>query len=114
MKISFYERFIELCKLNGIKPTPALKDIGLSAGNLPKWQRAEATITIDTLEKIAGYFGVSPTYFFDEDTRGTEKAKAELENLILNEISDIQTLAAQCEKNLNRLEKIYNDLRKAR
>lgn len=100
---NFYKCLIELCELNGTKPTPALKAMGLSAGNLQKWQRQEATITIDTLEKVAEYFGVSPSYFFDEDIRNTEKTKSGLEELILNEISAVQT-------NLNRLEKLYNDL----
>ncbi len=115
MIIPFYERFTELCEINGIKPTPALKAMGLSTGNLRRWQqRPETTITIATLEKIAEYFGVSPTYFFEDDICSTEKNKAVLEDLILNEISAVQTLAAQCNKNLNRLEKLYNDLQKAR
>lgn len=103
MKIAFYERFIELCTARSIKPTPALKDMGLSTGNLQKWQKPDAVITVDTLEKIAEYFGVPPTYFFDEDIRNIENANAELAELILDEI-------ARCETNLHRLRKIYKKL----
>lgn len=114
MKIAFYEHFIELCAIRDIKPTPALKDMRLSTGNLQKWQKPDAVITVDTLEKIAEYFGVPPTYFFDDNIRNTEKSKAELDNakaelnkLILDEI-------AQCEEYLHRLKKIQNNLQKKR
>lgn len=114
MKMPFYERFIELCKSRSIKPTPALKDMGLSTGNLQKWQNPDTAVTIDTLEKIAEYFGVSPAYFFSDDIRNAElikadaeRAKSELTELILDEI-------ARCETNLHRLRKIHRKLQKKR
>jgi len=107
VKIAFYERFIELCTARSIKPTPALKDIGLSTGNLKKWQKPDAVITVDTLEKIAEYFGVPPTYFFDVDIRKTENAKAELDKFILDEIE-------RCERNLHHLRKIHKNLQTKR
>lgn len=103
MKIAFYKRFIELCTARSIKPTPALKNMGLSTGNLKKWQKPDAVVTVDTLEKIAEYFGVPPTYFFDEDIRNTESVKAELAKLVLNEIK-------RCEGNLHCLKKIHKKL----
>lgn len=108
MKMPFYERFIELCKARSIKPTPALKDMGFSTGNLQKWQNPDTAVTIDTLEKIAEYFGVSPVYFFSDDIRNAELiANAELTELILDEI-------ARCEANLHRLREIYKKLQKKR
>ena len=127
MKIAFYKRFIELCTARSIKPTPALKDMGLSTGNLKKWQKPDAVVTVDTLEKIAEYFGVPPTYFFDENirntesvkarntesvkarntesvkARNTESVKAELAKLVLDEIK-------RCEGNLHCLKKIHKKL----
>lgn len=46
MKNAFYKRFIELCAVRGIKPTPALREIGLSTGNVQKWQKQDAQITL--------------------------------------------------------------------
>lgn len=62
----FYDRFIELCNAKGVKPTPVLKQIGLSAGCLTKWQSG-SVIRANTLEKIAAYFGVNVDYFFSDD-----------------------------------------------
>lgn len=30
----FYEQFLKICSERGVKPTPVLKQIGLSTGNL--------------------------------------------------------------------------------
>ena len=64
----FYEQFLKICKEKGIKPTPVLKQIGLSTGCLKKWQNG-ANITFDTLDKLAKFFDVSVKYFFDEDNQ---------------------------------------------
>ncbi len=46
----FYNRFMELCKEYGEKPTPVLKKLDISPGNLKRWEGG-ASITADTLEK---------------------------------------------------------------
>lgn len=112
MKINFYERFLKLCELNGIKPTPALREMGLSAGNLQKWQNASSTVTLDTIEKIAKYFDVPVRYFCDSDADSGVELGVELKSVILDEIATVQTLMAQCKKTLNRLETIYKNLGK--
>ena len=33
----FYDRFIKLCEDSNIKPTPLLRKLGLSSGNLQKY-----------------------------------------------------------------------------
>ena len=108
MEINFYERFLKLCELNGIKPTPALQEMGLSSGNLQKWQNASSTVTLKTIEKVANYFNVPVRYFYDSDG----ESEIELESVILDEIAAVQTLMAQCEMTLNRLETIYKNLGK--
>ena len=106
----FYDRFIELCNAKGVKPTPVLKKIGLSAGCLTKWQSG-SVIRANTLEKIAAYFGVNVDYFFSDDAECRQiRAKFELENIILDEILVVQTLMTVCEKTLNRLERLKKRL----
>lgn len=57
VKILFCERFMELCELNGIRPTIALRKMGLSTGCLTKW-KSGSNITISTLESVANFFNV--------------------------------------------------------
>lgn len=62
----FYKRFMEVCKEYGERPTPVLKKLDISPGNLKRWEGG-ASITAETLEKIADYFGVPVDYFFLND-----------------------------------------------
>lgn len=62
----FYEQFLKICNERGVKPTPVLKQIGLSTGNLKKWESG-SSVSADTLEKLAAYFGVPVDYFFQSD-----------------------------------------------
>lgn len=112
MRINFYERFLKLCELRGIKPTPAIEAMGLSPTNLQKWRSPSASISVNTLETVANYFDVTLDYFTDSDNGQLELEKAKLEGVILDEIAAVQTLMAQCEKTLNRLETIYKNLGK--
>lgn len=57
----FYKQFIELCQRNNEKPTPLIKSLGLSAGNIKRWENG-ATINSDILLKIAEHFKVSIDY----------------------------------------------------
>lgn len=50
----FYNRFMEICREYGEKPTPVLKKLDISPGNLKRWEGG-ASITAETLEKIANY-----------------------------------------------------------
>lgn len=57
----FYENFLSLCQSTNKKPTPVLKELGLSPGNLDKWKNG-ATVNSDVLLKISKHFGVSVDY----------------------------------------------------
>ena len=106
----FYDRFIELCNARGVKPTPVLKKIGLSAGCLKKWQSG-SVVRANTLEKLAAYFGVNVDYFFSDDAECRKfEVKFTLESIILDEIEEVQMLKAQCERTLTRLKRIYKSL----
>ncbi len=62
----FYEQLIKICKINNVKPSPVLKELGLSSGNLKRWESG-ASVNYDTLEKLAEYFDVPVDYFFEND-----------------------------------------------
>ena len=77
--VMFYNRFMEICREYGEKPTPVLKKLDISPGNLKRWEGG-ASITSDTLEKIANYFGVPVDYFFlkDDEKVFTEVQQSEM------------------------------------
>lgn len=72
----FYDKFIEICAERNEKPSPVLKKLGLSSGNLKRWE-AGANVNSDTLSKLSEYFQVPVDYFFDETTTSTD-LKAEI------------------------------------
>jgi len=57
----FYKQFIELCSELGVKPTPLIKSLGLSAGNIKRWEEG-ATVNSDILLKLSEHFKVSVDY----------------------------------------------------
>ena len=61
----FYDQFIKLCNERNVKPTPLVKSLGLSAGNLKRWQEG-ATVNSDILMMLSNYFDVPVDYFFEE------------------------------------------------
>lgn len=62
----FYTQFLKICKENNVKPTPLIKSLGFSTGNLKKWSEG-ATVNSDILAKLAEYFNVPVDYFFEDD-----------------------------------------------
>lgn len=67
----FYDMFVKLCKENNEKPTPVLKRLGLSPGNLDKWKNG-ATVNSEVLLKLSEHFGVSTDYLL----KGIEAEKS--------------------------------------
>lgn len=61
----FYDQLMKICKERNVKPTPLVKSLGLSAGNLKRWQEG-ATVNSDILMKLSEYFGVPVDYFFED------------------------------------------------
>lgn len=64
----FYDKFMQLCKERNVKPTPLIVELGLSSSNAAQWKKG-STPRSQVLQKIADYFGVPVSYFFE-----TEKA----------------------------------------
>ena len=57
----FYQQLIALCEREGVKPTPLIKSLGFSAGNIKRWENG-ATVNSDILLAIAKHFKVSIDY----------------------------------------------------
>lgn len=52
-----------LCKEKGVSISRLEKDCGIGNATIKKWD--ESTPRIDTLKKVADYFGVSIEYFLE-------------------------------------------------
>lgn len=61
----FYDRFVELCNIKGEKPSPILKKLGISSGNIKRW-KSGAGANYETLQSLSEYFEVPINYFFEE------------------------------------------------
>lgn len=66
MKIVFYDLYRDLCQKKGVSCSRAAKDIGLSNSTVTKWKSTGATPNMDTLTKVAAYFGISITELMGE------------------------------------------------
>lgn len=72
----FYDQLIKICNERNVKPTPLVKSLGLSAGNLKRWQEG-ATVNSDILMKLSDYFGISVDYFFEDYSENDSSDNAE-------------------------------------
>lgn len=62
----FYERFLELCKKSGVKPSVVAKEIGLSNAAPTYWKNGSVP-KASTIQAIAEYFGASVDYLLGKD-----------------------------------------------
>lgn len=70
----FYDRFLELCEIKGVKPTNACVAAGLSRGLAAKWKSVKTDKpSVEALEKLSVYFGMS----IDEIMGNSEEDKKE-------------------------------------
>lgn len=85
----FYDNFLALCKQKGEKPTPLVKKLGLSPGNLSKWQNG-ASVNSDILQKLSIHFGVS----IDRLVNGTDDIlTSEDEKELLNYYNELDEIS---------------------
>lgn len=59
--MSFWDRFYDLCIKNGTKPSPVVKQLGISSGSVTKWKNGTLP-TLETAILIANHFNVSVGY----------------------------------------------------
>lgn len=63
----FYDVYCKLCEKNGISPTRAALEIGLSRATPTTWKKTGNTPQAAQLQKIAEYFGVSVDYLLGNE-----------------------------------------------
>ena len=61
----FYDRFIELCEAQGVKPKTAVLEMELSNSIATAWKNRGLTPKSETLAKIAQYFEVPMDFFLE-------------------------------------------------
>jgi len=86
----FYDIYKELCIANGISPSKAAEDIGLTAAHVSKWKKGSEP-QASTILKIAKYFGVETSYFTEtkKDPADMEISEVEQESMeLLEELRD--------------------------
>lgn len=54
----FYERYIKLCEKNGVSPSRALTEMGISKGSLSRWKDGSKLLN-ENKKLIADYFGIT-------------------------------------------------------
>lgn len=82
----FFDIFYDLCKKKGISCKKAAEDIGLSNSITTKWKKTGATPGGETLNRIAGYFGVSTDYLLGKKEKKAPTDRGECyESLQSNE-----------------------------
>lgn len=63
----FYDRFRALCEQKGVSCNRAALEMGLSNATPTKWKKTGATPTVETLQLIADYFGVSVSTLMENE-----------------------------------------------
>lgn len=63
----FFDKLDKLCKEKSVSMTKLVLDIGMSKSAVTYWKNNDTTPKAEVLQKIADYFNVSISYFFDEE-----------------------------------------------
>lgn len=87
----FYDQLILLCNRDGVKPTPLIRKLGFSAGNIKRWENG-ATVNSDILLAVAKHFKVSIDYLLTGEEKLTQIELTDIENCLL---SDFRSLSSQ-------------------
>lgn len=100
----FYDKLIEICNERGVKPTPVLRKLGISPGNLKRWAGG-ASVNSDTLIKLSEHFKVPTDYFLYDEPPVDNRKKQFLEAIralipicfeILNSRVDLCRVLYEC------------------
>ncbi len=87
----FYDRLLELCRENGKKITPVIRELGLSTGGIARWRNGSSPDG-DTLYKVAEYFDVSVDYLLGRETSELSKKERELIKAYRNASNEVHEI----------------------
>lgn len=62
----FYEKYQKLCHQKGLSPFAVARDLGISSRTQGNW-KAGSEPRVATLKRIADYFNVDVSYFYEDD-----------------------------------------------
>ena len=60
-----YEKFETLLKERGVTAYRVSKDTGIDVATMSNWKHGNYVPKVDKIKKIADYFGVPLTYFYE-------------------------------------------------
>ncbi|WP_461868081.1 helix-turn-helix domain-containing protein [Faecalimonas sp.] len=60
-----YEKFLYLLKVNNVSASKVADEVGISRSIFTNWKQKKSVPKLDTLQKIAKYFGVGIEYFLN-------------------------------------------------
>lgn len=64
-----YEKFEKLCAEKGVTPYKVSKETGVSTATLTSWKQGKYNPKKEKLQKIADFFEVPISYFYDESSK---------------------------------------------
>lgn len=86
---------------------------GISRGNYAKKEAGQVAVTIEDLEKLAGFYGISPAVFFlsDDEIETLCKSHAKRENELQTKIDEAFALVMKLHRQLEQKDIECDDLR---
>lgn len=70
-----YEVFERLMKIRGITAYKVCKDTGVSQATISRWKNGKSEPSLETMQQLAEYFGVSVDYLLSGGEEGVVPAK---------------------------------------
>jgi transcriptional regulator with XRE-family HTH domain len=104
--MTFYDKYKALCDAKGITPAKAAVEMGFNRSTPSKW-KAIGSITpkLDTVQKVADYFGISVDSFVAEDDH------AETGDNFVFDLADILARVSICGRRVRQLSAEAKSLR---
>lgn len=76
----FYDKFVELCANKQISPCAAAEEMGYQRSVVTRWGKG-TTPRDATIQRVANYFGVSPSFLKGEEKKENPTATMDSEAL---------------------------------
>lgn len=92
-----YEKFNNLLRANNITAYKVHKGTGIASATLSDWKNGKSEPKQDKLQKIADFFGISVSYFYESESEPIKKAP------ILTEKNE-RDIAKNLDRIMNQLE----------
>lgn len=61
-----YGKFSQLLQAKGVTVAQMCRETGINESTMSNWKKRDGKPSVDTLAKIANYFGVTLDYFMDD------------------------------------------------